>query len=151
MVVLTIDIRWSTKSPEKLLRNKVYSKTMDDKTKYSISTKIEHGPLELIDIPKMIEASKKNWQNYSLCEVNDCVVRLGVIHGEFHWHKHDLEDEFFYVIDGLLHMDLEDKTLDLRPGEGFMVPKGVVHRTRAPDRTSILMIEGKTVMATGDL
>ena len=124
---------------------------MNADTKYSISTKVEHGPLELIDIPRMIQASKKSWQNYSLCEVNDCVVRLGVIHGEFHWHKHDHEDEFFYVIDGLLHMDLEDKTLDLKPGEGFMVPKGVVHRTRAPDRTSILMVEGKTVTATGDM
>jgi mannose-6-phosphate isomerase-like protein (cupin superfamily) len=122
---------------------------MDD-SKYSISTKIEHGPLELIAIPRMIEASKKRWQNYSLCEVNDCVVRLGVIHGEFHWHKHDHEDEFFYVIDGLLHMDLEEKTYDLTPGQGFMVPKGVPHRTRAPVRTSILMVEGKTVTATGD-
>jgi mannose-6-phosphate isomerase-like protein (cupin superfamily) len=123
---------------------------MVDDTKYSISTKIEHGPLELIDIPKMIETSKKSWQNYSLCEVNDSVVRLGVIHGEFHWHKHNHEDEFFYVIDGLLHIDLEDKTHELSTGQGFMVPKGVNHRTRAPDRTSILMVEGKTVTATGD-
>ena len=122
---------------------------MEDE-KYSISTEIEHGPLELIDITSMIDASKKRWQNYSLCEVNDCVVRLGVIHGEFHWHKHDHEDEFFYVIDGLLHMDLEGKTHDLKPGHGFMVPKGIRHRTRAPKRTSILMVEGKTVRATGD-
>ncbi len=123
---------------------------MHDDTKYSISSKIEYGPLELIDIPTMIETSKKIWQNFSLCEVNDCVVRLGVIHGEFHWHKHDHEDEFFYVIDGLLHMDLEKKTHDLTPGQGIMVPKGVLHRTRASDRTSILMVEGKTVTATGD-
>jgi mannose-6-phosphate isomerase-like protein (cupin superfamily) len=122
---------------------------MDDE-KYSISTEIEHGPLELIDISSMIDASKKRWQNYSLCEVNDCVVRLGVIHGEFHWHKHDHEDEFFYVIDGFLHMDLEGKTHDLKPGHGFMVPKGVRHRTRAPKRTSILMVEGRTVIATGN-
>jgi mannose-6-phosphate isomerase-like protein (cupin superfamily) len=112
---------------------------MDDDTKYSISTDIKYNPLELIDIPNLIEASKKNWQNFSLCEVNDCVVRLGVIHGEFHWHKHDHEDEFFYVIDGLLHIDLKEKTHDLKPGQGFMVPKGVSHRTRAPKRTSILM------------
>ena len=121
-----------------------------DSDKYSISTKVEHGPLELIDIPVLIEASKKKWQNYSLCEVNDCVVRLGVIHGEFHWHKHDNEDEFFYVIDGLLHIDLEGITHSLQPGQGFMVPKGAPHRTRAPERTSILMVEGKTVTATGD-
>ncbi len=123
---------------------------MNDDNRYSISTKIEHSPLELIDIPSMIQASRKNWQNFSLCEVNDCVVRLGVIHGEFHWHKHDHEDEFFYVIDGLLHIDLEGITHDLMPRQGFMVPKGVSHRTRAPERTSILMVEGKTVNATGD-
>ena len=64
--------------------------------RYSISTDVKFGPLQLIDIPQLIEESKKDWQNISLCEVNDCVVRLGVIHGEFHWHKHDKEDEFFY-------------------------------------------------------
>jgi mannose-6-phosphate isomerase-like protein (cupin superfamily) len=118
--------------------------------RYSISTDVEFGPLQLIDIPKIIEASKKDWQNFSLCEVNDCVVRLGVIHGEFHWHKHDHEDEFFYVVDGLLHIDIDDKVHDLQPGQGFMVPKGVLHRTRAPQRTAILMIEGKSVTPTGD-
>jgi mannose-6-phosphate isomerase-like protein (cupin superfamily) len=123
---------------------------MDDEREYSISTDIEYNPLELIDIPKIIEASKKDWQNFSLCEVNDCVVRLGVIHGEFHWHKHDHEDEFFYVVDGQLLIDIDDKVHDLGPGQGFMVPKGVLHRTRAPKRTAILMIEGKTVTPTGD-
>ena len=123
---------------------------MPDEDRYSINLDVKYEPLELIDIPKLIEESKKEWQNFSLSEVNDCVVRLGVIHGEFHWHKHDTEDEFFYVIDGLLHIDLEDKTFDLHPGQGFMVPKGVSHRTRAPQRTSILMVEGKTVKPTGD-
>nr|KXH75514.1 MAG: cupin [Candidatus Thorarchaeota archaeon SMTZ1-45] len=123
---------------------------MDDEAEYSISTDIEYGPLELIDIPNLIQASRKKWQNFSLCEVNDCVVRLGVIHGEFHWHKHDNEDEFFYVIDGSLHIDTENKVHSLKSGQGFLVPKGVIHRTRAPERTSILMIEGKTVTPTGD-
>ena len=118
--------------------------------RYSISTDIEFGPLQLIDIPPLIEESRKDWQNFSLCEVNDCVVRLGVIHGEFHWHKHDNEDEFFYVINGLLQIEIEDKTHNLKPGQGFMVPKGTLHRTKAPHRTSILMIEGRTVTPTGD-
>ncbi|MGY5874318.1 MAG: cupin domain-containing protein [Candidatus Thorarchaeota archaeon] len=117
---------------------------------YSISTDVEFGSLEIIDIPGLIEASRKNWQNFSLCEVNHCVVRLGVIHGEFHWHKHDKEDEFFYVIDGLLLIDLEGRSVELKPGQGFMVPKGVNHRTRAPQRTAILMMEGHTVVPTGD-
>ncbi len=123
---------------------------MADEDKYSISMDVKFEPLELIDISKLIGESAKKWQNFSLSEVNDCVVRLGVIHGEFHWHKHGNEDEFFYVINGLLHIDLEDKTVDLKPGQGLMVPKGVSHRTRAPVRTSILMIEGKTVTPTGD-
>jgi mannose-6-phosphate isomerase-like protein (cupin superfamily) len=123
---------------------------MDPESRYSISTKIEFGHLELIDIPQLIGASKKDWQNYSLCEVNDCVVRLGVIHGEFHWHKHDHEDEVFYVIEGLLYIDVDDKVHTVQPGQAFMVPKGVFHRTRAPQRTAILMIEGKTVTPTGD-
>ena len=123
---------------------------MTDEDRYSINLDVKYSPLELIDIPNLIQESRKNWQNFSLSEVNDCVVRLGVIHGEFHWHTHDNEDEFFYVIDGLLHIDLEEKTFDLHPGQGFMIPKGVSHRTRAPQRTSILMVEGKTVTPTGD-
>jgi mannose-6-phosphate isomerase-like protein (cupin superfamily) len=123
---------------------------LDERRDYSISTKIEFGHMQLIDIPKMIKRSKKDWQNFSLCEVNDCVVRLGVIHGEFHWHKHDHEDEFFYVVDGQLLIDIDDKTHVLQPGQGFMVPKGVLHRTRAPQRTAILMVEGKTVTPIGD-
>ena len=123
---------------------------MKDEDHYSIDLNVKFKPLAVIDIPGLISESRKTWQNYSLSEVNDCVVRLGVIHGEFHWHKHDNEDEFFYVIEGLLHMDLGDQTYDLHPGQGFMVPKGVSHRTRAPKRTSILMVEGKTVTPTGD-
>ena len=78
------------------------------------------------------------------------MVRLGVLHGEFHWHHHDDEDEFFYVVEGQLLVDLEDKTIELNPGEGTMVPKTVRHRTRAPVRTVLLMFEGAGVIPTGD-
>ena len=123
---------------------------MDSDSRYSINTDIKYGPLEIIDVPGLIEASTKEWQNFSLCEVNDCVVRLGVIHGEFHWHKHDDEDEVFYVISGLLLIDVDEQTFEIKPGQGFMVPKGVTHRTRAPVRTSMLMVEGKNVIPIGD-
>ena len=119
-------------------------------TKYSINTEILCNPLELIDIPQIIDESKKKWQNYPLVEVNDCVVRIGIIEGEFHWHIHEKEDEFFYVIEGVLYIDLEEETIELTQKQGFMVPKGVSHRTRAPNRTSILMVEGRTVKPTGD-
>jgi mannose-6-phosphate isomerase-like protein (cupin superfamily) len=77
-------------------------------------------------------------------------VRLGVIQGEFHWHKHDNEDEFFYVVAGKLLIDVDGRTIELNPNQGFTVPRGVVHRTRAPSRTAMLMIEGAGVTPTGD-
>jgi mannose-6-phosphate isomerase-like protein (cupin superfamily) len=117
---------------------------------YAIHTDVKFNPLELIDIGKLQEECKQNWFNQSLCQVNDCVVRLGVVMGEFHWHKHDQEDEFFYVVAGRFLIDLEGRTVELTPQQGFTVPKGVLHRTRAPERTVILMIEGRTVTPTGD-
>jgi mannose-6-phosphate isomerase-like protein (cupin superfamily) len=81
--------------------------------------------------------------------VNGSVVRLGVIKGEYHWHKHDADDEFFYVVEGRLLIDLEDKTIELAPGQGFVVPKGITHRTRANQRTVILMVENAGIIPTG--
>jgi mannose-6-phosphate isomerase-like protein (cupin superfamily) len=82
--------------------------------------------------------------------VNESVVRLGVVQGEYHWHKHDDLDEFFYVVEGRFLIDLEGRTVELAPRQGFVVPKGVVHRTRAPERAVILMVEGAGIVPTGD-
>ena len=124
---------------------------MDAQEPYSIHLDVRYAPLELVNIPELVEAVTDPWYNQSLCRVNDCVVRLGVMQGEFHWHKHDLEDEFFYVIEGLFIIDLEGpRTVELAPRQGFTVPKGVLHRTRAPERSVILMIEGAGVQPTGD-
>jgi mannose-6-phosphate isomerase-like protein (cupin superfamily) len=117
---------------------------------YSIHLQARYAPLELIDIQVLVDASTEPWYNQTLCRVNDCVVRLGVVQGEFHWHKHDKEDEFFYVVDGRFVIDLEDRTVELLPRQGLTVPKGVMHRTRAPERTVILMVEGAGVLPTGD-
>ena len=122
----------------------------DDFSKYSIDKEIKFKPLELLDFPSLITSCKKKWQNIGISEVNDCVIRLAVVQGEFHWDKHDKEDEFFYVISGLLLIDLEDRIVELHPQQGFMVPKGVIHRTRAPERTAILLVEGSTVEPIGD-
>jgi len=123
---------------------------MNNDNKYSIDLEIKYNPLEIVDIPKLIKECTKKWQNLSLCNVNDSVVRLAVIEGEFHWHKHNKEDEFFFVIEGLLIIDLEDKVIELKPKQGFTIPKGVMHRTRAPSRASILLIEKSTIRPTGD-
>lgn len=117
---------------------------------YSINLNARYGPLELVDVQALVDECKDPWYNQTLCRVNDSVVRLGVLHGEFHWHKHDKDDEFFYVVDGRFVIELEGRTIELRARQGFTVPKGVMHRTRAPERTVVLMIEGAGVTPTGD-
>ena len=120
---------------------------------YTTHLNILHGPLETIDVQALVDACTDRWWNQTLCKVNDSVVRLGIIQGEYHWHKHDDEDEFFYVVDGRLLIDLESpggRVVELGRRQGFVVPKGVVHRTRAPERTVILMVEGAGVVPTGD-
>jgi mannose-6-phosphate isomerase-like protein (cupin superfamily) len=117
---------------------------------YSINLDAKYKALELIDIPALVGTLRDAWNNQTLCRVNDSVVRLGVVQGEFHWHKHDAEDEFFYVVDGKFLIDLEGRTVELVPKQGFVVPKGVVHRTRAPEKTVVLMVEGAGVIPTGN-
>lgn len=117
---------------------------------YSIKTDVKFAPLELIDARALAERCTERWWNQTLSQVNDCVVRLGVFEGEFHFHKHDREDEFFFVLEGKLLIDLEGRTTELAPGQGLVVPRGVVHRTRAPARTVVLMVEAATVAPTGD-
>jgi mannose-6-phosphate isomerase-like protein (cupin superfamily) len=111
---------------------------------------IQYDALEVVDVPALVEACTHRWYNQTLCRVNDSVVRLGVVHGEYHWHKHDDEDEFFYVVSGQFIIDLEERTVELAPGQGFVVPKGVRHRPRAPEKTVILMVEGAGIVPTGD-
>jgi mannose-6-phosphate isomerase-like protein (cupin superfamily) len=106
-------------------------------------------PLEVIQEKVLTDACQHKWYNQTLCQVNDSVVRLGVVEGEYHWHKHDFDDEFFYVVEGSLLIDLEKRTIELNPREGVVVPKGVMHRTRAPKRTVMLMVETCGILPTG--
>ncbi len=118
---------------------------------YNIHTDVRYAPLEKIEAGVLADQCTEKWWNQTLCKVNESVARIGVFHGEFHWHKHDHEDELFFVLDGLLLLDIEGKpTVELRPREGMVVPRGVVHRTRAPERTVVLMVEPATVVPTGD-
>ena len=123
---------------------------MSEQNDYNIRKDVAYGFLNLIDVEKIRDEVTDEWFNQTLCEVNDCVVRLGVVQGEFHWHHHDHEDEFFYVVSGKLFIDLEDRTVELEPNQGFTVPRTVRHRTRAPERTAMLMVEGAGVEPTGD-
>jgi len=118
---------------------------------YSYETRLNilHKALEEIDIRPLVDDCKFPWYNQTLCRVNESVVRLGVVHGEYHWHKHDADDEFFYVVSGRFLIDLENRTVTLDPEQGFVVPKGVMHRPRAPQRTVILMVETAGIVPTG--
>jgi len=120
---------------------------------YATHLNVYCGPREVVDVQALADACTDRWYNQTLCRVNDSVVRLGVVQGEYHWHKHDTEDEFFYVVEGRFLIDLEGpggQTVTLAPRQGFVVPKGVVHRTRAPERAVILMVEGAGIVPTGD-
>jgi mannose-6-phosphate isomerase-like protein (cupin superfamily) len=117
---------------------------------YETRLNILHPPLEVIDEKAIADACEYKWFNQTLCQVNGSVVRIGVIEGEYHWHKHDDDDEFFYVVEGKLFIDLEGRTVELGPRQGFVVPRTVLHRTRAPHRTVILMVENAGIIPTGN-
>src|SRR5678809_750337 len=118
---------------------------------YATFLDVLHPPLSLVDVGALVDACTHSWYNQTLCKVNDSVVRLGVMQGEYHWHNHDNDDEFFFVLDGHFIIDLEGRSVDLQPRQGFVVPRGVVHRTRAPDRAVILMVENAGIVPTGDV
>jgi mannose-6-phosphate isomerase-like protein (cupin superfamily) len=124
---------------------------------YATHLNVLFAPLEKIALDPLVAAVRDQWYNQTLARINDSVVRLGVMQGEYHWHKHEDDDEFFYVVDGRFLIDLEPqadgetpgRVVELRPREGFVVPKGIVHRTRAPERSVILMIETAAIVPTG--
>src|SRR5215475_16156175 len=117
---------------------------------YATHLNVQYSPLELVDVPALVAACTDKWYNQTLCRVNNSVVRLGVVQGQFHWHKHDDEDEFFYVVEGKFIIELEGRTVELGPRQAFTVPKGVMHCPRAPERTVILMVESAGIKPTGD-
>lgn len=125
---------------------------MSDTSSFPYETRLNifYQPLEIVDEKKLADECQFRWYNQTLCRVNGSVVRLGVFEGEYHWHKHDDDDEFFYVIEGQLLIDLEGRTVTLAPRQGFVVPKGVLHRTRTSQRTVVLMVENLGIIPTGN-
>jgi len=125
---------------------------------YATHLNVLYPALERIDVDALAAAVQDSWYNQTLTRVNDAVVRLGVMTGEYHWHHHDVDDEFFFVLSGRFLIDLEPaadgvtpgRVVELGPRQGFTVPRGVVHRTRAPERSVILMVETAAIVPTGD-
>jgi mannose-6-phosphate isomerase-like protein (cupin superfamily) len=124
---------------------------------YATFLNVLFGPLEKLDVDEIVSQVKDKWWNQSLVRVNDSVVRVGAMTGEYHWHEHTNEDEFFFVLEGEFLIDLEPladgvtpgKVISLKRHQGFAVPKGVRHRTRAPERCVILMVETASIVPTG--
>jgi mannose-6-phosphate isomerase-like protein (cupin superfamily) len=111
---------------------------------------VRYKHFDVVDVPAIVNECRDKWFNETLTKVNDSVVRIGIVQGEYHWHKHDNDDEFFFVLHGKLLIDLEGKTIELGPDQGMTISKGVVHRTRALQKTVILMVENSTIQPTGD-
>jgi mannose-6-phosphate isomerase-like protein (cupin superfamily) len=111
---------------------------------------IKYPHFEVIDIPGMVEACRDKWFNQTLTKVNESVVRVGILEGEYHWHKHDTDDEFFFVLEGKFLIDLEERTIELHPHQGVTISRGVMHRPRAPQKTVVLMVETSSIQPTGD-
>jgi mannose-6-phosphate isomerase-like protein (cupin superfamily) len=125
---------------------------MEKQKQYNYVTRLDvkFDHLERIDIPQLVKECKDKWFNQTLTKVNDSVVRIGIVEGEYHWHKHDNDDEFFFVLEGQLLIDLEDRTIELNPNQGTTIPKGIMHRPRAPKKTVMLMMETSAIQPTGD-
>ena len=123
---------------------------MEKQFDYVTKLDIKYEHLQRMDIPQMVKECKDKWFNQTLTQVNESVVRLGIVEGEYHWHKHDNDDEFFFVLEGQLLIDLEDQTIELSPNQGVTISKGVMHRPRAPKRAVMLMVETSAIQPTGD-
>lgn len=122
----------------------------DPKQRYDIKTdSVMFAAGEHIDVAAIGDAQTP-WWNRTLCTVNDAWVRLGVMEGDFHWHKHVAEDEFFLVLEGHLDIELEDRVVTLTRGQAFTVPAGVLHCPHARVRSVVLMVEKAGVTPTGD-
>lgn len=117
---------------------------------YNIELEPVFGGLKKVDWREFANSISDDWWNRTICQVNDSLVRIGVFKGEFHWHRHDDDDEYFHVLSGLLLLDFEDETVELGPAQSMLVPKGVKHRTRAKERTVVLMIESSAIQPEGD-
>lgn len=116
---------------------------------YQTNVDVKFGPCEIIDLRSEAAQVTHSWFNQTLCRVNDSVVRYGVVVGQYHWHKHETEDEFFFVLSGRFIIEMRDRTVELGPEQGYLVPKGVEHRPSAPERTVLLMVEPATIVPTG--
>lgn len=123
---------------------------MSKKQDYNQLMNVKYDHHERIDLPQIIKNCNDKWFNQTLTKVNNSVMRVGIVEGDYHWHKHNDDDEFFFVLSGQLFIDLEDKIIELNPNQGTTIGKGVMHRTRAPKKTVMLMVETDSIDPIGE-
>lgn len=123
---------------------------MTKKYEYNQLMDVKFQHQELIDIASIEEQCDDKWFNQTLTKINDSVARIGIVEGEYHWHTHEDDDEFFFVLSGKLFIDLENETLELNPHQGVTISKGVPHRPRAPQKTVMLMVETASIDPVGN-
>jgi len=113
---------------------------MEPEYPYAINPDVMFAGLQRVDVPALDAGVTHVWFNQALCRINDCEVCLGVFKGgTFHWHKHDEEDEFFFVLEGRFTIETEGESVTLTRHQGYLVPRGVLHRTSAPEPATVLM------------
>lgn len=124
---------------------------MPDPSPHTVHMAPGFGTLERIDVSALAQAVTDPWFNQALRRVNDPPVRPGNVEGQYHWHQHDEEDGFFYVVHGRLVIDLDGHdSVGLLPVQGVTVSQGLQHRLVAPERATMLMVEQAGARPTGD-
>lgn len=107
--------------------------------------------MEKVNLNQKFTLFTECWSPKIVGDLNDSYVKVAKFKGEFTWHKHDSEDEFFYVVNGSVTIQLRDKDVVLNPGEFLIVPKGVEHCPKADEEAHIMLLEPKSTLNTGDV
>jgi mannose-6-phosphate isomerase-like protein (cupin superfamily) len=105
---------------------------------------------EKVNIESKLSLFNDHWHPRIVGELNGQHIKLVKLLGEFVWHKHDIEDEMFLVIRGILKMEFRDKTVEILPNEFIIVPRGVEHRPVADNEVEIMLFEPASTLNTGD-
>jgi mannose-6-phosphate isomerase-like protein (cupin superfamily) len=103
-----------------------------------------------VNIEEKLSLFSEYWDPKIVAELNGQYVKLVKFKDEFAWHKHDNEDEMFFVLKGKFNMEYRDKTVEINENEFVIVSKGVEHRPVADEEVSVMLFEPKTILNTGD-
>ena len=106
--------------------------------------------MDKVVLEKMAELIKDPFTTLDVFKVNETAVRLVKIHGKYHWHKHNKQDELFIVLKGQMTLNFKDKSVVLDKGEGYVVKRGVMHQSFAENEALVLMVEPYDTRAKGD-